>query len=197
MIYPHFMMAKPGTRTMERKDRVNGGEIWAGGHPSPQYQGLSPGDKLRITMLYPIPVPQHPLNPRSAPNNESDVDKPTPWSPLSVVIPHLATTTVRPPPPFGTDDVKEAEKNNYGCPGCWTYVKPYVDFEFGTSEPQGQPSTTSTSPSDFSPGTALNAAFPPIPHVTPPRDLTGAHTTTTTEGNADDFIEKRKRGDAQ
>ena len=196
MIYPHFFLAKPGTRTMTRRDGVNGGDIWDGGHPLPHLKALSPGDKARIKTLYPLPAPQqHPVNPRSAPNNESDGRKPTQWSPLGVVIPHLATTTVRPPPPFGTEDVKEAEKNSYGCPGCWTYVKPYVDIEFGTSESRGQPSTTSTSPSAFSPGTAVTAPLPPIAPVTSARDLAGADTTTTTEGNADGFIGKTKGGD--
>lgn len=129
MIYPHFMGAKPGTRVITRLDGVNGGEVFAGGNPFTHLQRPSPGDVARIGVLYPLPHhlrPHPPIHPRSEAdtirNTAGSAPTPTEWKPLSVVIPGLVNTVIKPAPTYGPEEIAKAKKDYDSCSQCQTAI---------------------------------------------------------------------------
>ena len=129
MLYDSYALAKAGSKVITRKD---GGDIWSGGHPDPEYGRPSAGDVARIIMLYPKPDAPSQAEARAVFGDSSDEDNNNspwkPWKPVKVVIPGEITTTVSPPPPFGSEDVAKAKKDNFGCHGCWDKVTKYNDI---------------------------------------------------------------------
>ena len=168
MIYPSYYFNKPGVKVITRKpgfENIMGDNtIWRGGHPNPALGKISAGDVLRIAMLYPPLDVQNPVNmpPRDMCKSNSSVmardepdegvngtgqgKSPSAWKPVRMTIPNLITTTISPPPPYGTDDVIKASKNNYGCPGCWSKIKSFPDIDLST--PSGAPGPKSSKAAD-------------------------------------------------